>query len=429
MKAIKAGSLIDGKGGQPIKNGVILLGDDGRITNVGEAAKVAIPSGSEVIEATGKTVIPGLFDAHCHMLMISQSLEKRLFVPNSLEVLKCAEILKRTLHAGITTLRDACGPNDVGFREAVEMGLVEGPRLVMAGAIAQTGGHLDGYYPRDIELPFSEGFTIGPEFADGVPAVQLAARRLLRKRFDFIKVCTSGGITSPSDMPDYTEWTMDELKAIVYEASARGKAVMAHAEGNQGIKNAILAGVWSVEHGSMLDDEAINMFLERGTYLVPTLTAIDALANQPEKFGLTQFARSKVEVVARKHFESFRKAAAAGVKMAAGTDNIEDWMHGKNARELELMVRHGYTPMQAIVAATKISSEACRVNTKVGTLEPGKQADLLVIDGNPLENIAILQDQSKLLLIMKDGKSFVDRIKLQPIPPNTPNEEYSLLRS
>jgi imidazolonepropionase-like amidohydrolase len=406
VKVIKAGSLIDGKGGHPIKNGVVLVGDDGKIINVGEAAKVAIPSGSEVIEATGKTIIPGLFDAHCH-LMISQSLEKRLFVPNSLEVLKDAEILKRTLHAGITTFREACGPNDVGLREAVEMGLIEGPRLIMAGAIAQTGGHLDGYYPCDIELPFSEGFA---EFADGVPAVQLAARRILRKQFDFIKVCTSGGITSPSDFPEYTEWTMDELKAIVYEASARGKAVMAHAEGNQGIKNAILAGVWSVEHGSMLDEEAIRMFLERGTYLVPTLTAIDALANQPEKFGLSEFARSKVEVVARKHFESFRKAAAAGVKMATGTDNIEDWMHGKNARELELMVRYGYTPMQAIVAATKISSEACRVNTKVGTLEPGKQADLLLVDGNPLEDIAILQDQSKLLLIMKDGKSFVNRM-------------------
>jgi len=407
---IKAGLLIDGKGGQPIKNGVILVGNDGKIASVGDAAEVAVPSGSEVIEATGKTVLPGIFDAHCHMLMISQSLEKRLFVPNSLEVLKCAEILKRTLHAGITTLRDACGPNDVGFRQAVEMGITEGPRLVMAGAIAQTGGHLDGYYPRDIELPFSEGFTVSPEFADGVPAVQLAARRILRKGFDFIKVCTTGGITSPSDLPEYTEWTMEELKTIVYEASARGKAVMAHAEGNRGIKNAILAGVWSVEHGSMLDDEAIRMLIERGTYLVPTLTAIDALANQADKFGLSQFARSKVEVVARNHFESFRKAAAAGVKMAAGTDNIEDWMHGKNARELELMVRYGYTPMQAIVAATKISSEACRVNAKVGTLEPGKLADLLVVDGNPLEDITILQDQSKLLLIMKDGKNYVRKL-------------------
>lgn len=194
----------------------------------------------------------------------------------------------------------------------------------MAGAIAQTGGHLDGYYPRDIELPFSEGFTVGPKFADGVPAVQLAARRVLRKGFDFIKVCTSGGITSPSDLPEYTEWTMDELKAIVYEASARGKAVMAHAEGTQGIKNALLAGVWSVEHGSILDDEAIRMFVDKGAYLVPTLTAMDALANQPDKFGLSQFARSKVAIIARNRFTSFRRAAAAGVKMAAGTDNIED---------------------------------------------------------------------------------------------------------
>jgi imidazolonepropionase-like amidohydrolase len=410
MIAIKGGLLIDGKGGEPTRNGVVLIGNDGRIEKIAEASKVVIPAGSDIVEAPDKTILPGLFDAHCHILMVSQSLERRLFVPNSLEVLKCAEILKRTLYAGITTLRDACGLNDVGFRQAVEMGVIEGPRLIMAGAIAQTGGHLDGYYPRDIELPFSEGFTVGPEFADGVPAVQSAARRVLRRGFDFIKVCTSGGITSPSDLPEYTEWTMDELKAIVYEASARGKAVMAHAEGTQGIKNALLAGVWSVEHGSMLDDEAIRMFVDKGTYLVPTLTAIDALANQPDKFGLSQFARSKVEIIVRNHFASFRKAAAAGVKMAAGTDNIEDWMHGKNAHELSLMVQHGYTPMQAIVAATKISSETCRINDKVGTLEPGKFADLLVVDGNPLDNIAILEDESKLLLVMKQGKSYVRKL-------------------
>lgn len=408
MKAIKAGLLIDGNGGEPIKNGVVLV-EDGKISKIGSASKVPVPNGADLLDASARTVIPGLFDAHCHMLMISQSLEKRLWVPPSLEVLKCAEILKRTLRAGITTLRDACGPNDVGFRQAVEMGIIEGPRLVMSGAIAQTGGHLDGYYPRDIELPFSEGFAVGPEFADGVPAVQGAARRILRKGFDFIKVCTTGGVTSPSDSPEYTEWTMDELRAIVYEASARGKAVMAHASGTKGIKNAIQAGIWSIEHGSMMDDEGLRMLVEHGTYFVPTLTILDDLMQQPDKFGLSDFAQSKVQVVGKTHFDNFRKAAAAGAKIATGTDNIEDWEHGKNARELELMVRHGMTPMQAIVAATKTSSEACRVNNKVGTLEIGKQADLLVVDGNPLEDISILQDQSRLLLIMKDGKSYVDK--------------------
>jgi len=407
--AIKTGLLIDGNGGEPTKNGVILL-DDKKITKVGPASKVAIPSQAELFDVADKTVMPGLFDSHCHMLMISQSLEKRLFVPPSLEVLKCAEILKRTLYAGITTLRDAGGPNDVGFRQASEMGIIEAPRLVMAGAIAQTGGHLDGYYPRDIELPFSEGFAVGPEFADGVPAVQSAARRILRKGFDFVKVCTSGGVTSPADRPEYTEWTLEELKAIVYEAKARGKAVMAHASGTQGIKNAILAGIWSVEHGSILDDECIGMMVERGTYFVPTLTVVDALVNQPDRFGLSDFARSKVETVARTHSDSFRKAAAAGVRIAAGTDNIEDWMHGKNAHELELMVRYGFTPMQAIVSATKISAEACRVNDRTGTLEPGKMADLLIVDGNPLEDITVLQDQSRLKLVMKEGKSYVKKL-------------------
>ena len=407
--AVQAGLLIDGTGEKPIKNAVVLV-EDGKITKVGPISNTAIPSQAQVLDATGKTVMPGLFDSHCHILMSTVSIEKRLFTTKTLEILKATQILKRTLYAGITTLRDACGPDDVGFREAVEMNIIEGPRLVLAGAIAQTGGHMDGYYPRDIELPFSEGFHVGPEWADGVPAAQAAARRILRKRFDFVKVCTSGGITSPADLPDYTEWTLDELKAIVYEAKARGKAVMAHAEGTQGIKNAIHAGVWSVEHGSMLDDEGIRMLVETGTYLVPTLTAIDDLAREPRKFGLSDFAISKIDTVSRVHFDSFRKAAAAGVKIAAGTDNIEDFQQGRNARELGLMVRHGLTPMQAIVAATKTSAEACRVSDRVGTLVPGKLADMLVVDGNPLDDITILQDQSKLLLVMKQGKTYVNKL-------------------
>jgi len=245
---------------------------------------------------------------------------------------------------------------------------------------------------------------------DGVPEVQKAARRVLRQGFDFIKVCATGGVASPADSPEYTEWTLEELEAMVYEASARGKAVMAHAEGTQGIKNAIRAGVWSVEHGSMLDDEAIQLFLDTGTYLVPTLFVVEEVSERGEEMGLTPVSLAKVEKIKHTHAASFRRAAEAGVKIAVGTDAIDDEMHGKNARELEFMVRYGFTPMQAIVAATKISAEACRVDNRVGTLEPGKLADLLVVDGNPLDDISILQDQSRLMLVMKEGQSYVDRL-------------------
>jgi len=350
--------------------------------------------------------MPGMFDCHCHISLMTLSIEKRLFTRKTVEIFQTAEIMKRTLHAGFTTIREPGILNDVGFREAVEMGLIEGPRLVLAGGIGQTGGHFDEYYPRDFELPL---FDI--EICDGVPEVQKTARKVLRKGFDFIKVCVTGGVASPADAPEYTEWTLEELKAMVHEASARGKAVMAHAEGTQGIKNAIRAGIWSVEHGSMLDDEAIQMFLDTGTYLVPTVNAFEMLPEDGEAMGLTPVSLAKAEKIRDLHIRSFERAAEAGIKIAVGTDAIDDRMHGRNARELETMVRHGFTPMQAIVAATKTSAEACRVDGILGTLEPGKLASLLVVDGNPLEDISILQDRARLLMVMKEGSICVNRLE------------------
>jgi imidazolonepropionase-like amidohydrolase len=312
--------------------------------------------------------------------------------------------MKRTLRAGFTTIRDAGTLEDVGYRMAVEQGLIEGPRLVIAGGIGQTGGHMDQYYPN--------GVAMNQEvLADGVPDVQRAVRRILRKGPDFIKVCSTGGILSPADAPEHTEWTLEELKAIVYEARARGKAVMSHSLGTQGIKNAILAGVWSVEHGSMLDDEAVQMLLDHGTYLVPTLTVFEEIVRRGKEIGLTEVSMAKIERVRSVQEASFRKAVAAGVKIAVGTDSYDDGAHGRNARELDHMVRYGYSPMQAIVAATRMGAEVCRIADKTGTLEAGKLADLLVVDGDPLVDINVLQDPARLLIVMKDGQRFVDRLR------------------
>ena len=403
-KAFVGGTLIDGTGQEPLPAAVVVIAES-VIHEVGRKGQVEIPADCEIIDISGKTIMPGMFDCHCHVSLTTLSIEKRLFTPKTVEIFQTAEIMKRTLHAGFTTIREPGVLNDVGFRQAVEMGLIEGPRLVLAGGIGQTGGHFDEYYPRDVELPF-----FGVKMCDGVPDVQKAARQVLRQGFDFIKVCATGGVASPADSPEYTEWTMEELKAVVYEASARGKAVMAHAEGTQGIKNAIRAGVWTVEHGSMLDDEAIQLFLGTGTYLVPTLLVMEELVERGEEMGLTPVSLAKIEKIRNTHSASFRRAAEAGVKIAVGTDAVDDKMHGKNARELEYMVHYGFTPMQAIVAATKTSAEACRVDNKVGTLEPGKLADLLIVDGNPLDEITILQDQSRLMLVMKEGQSYVDRL-------------------
>jgi imidazolonepropionase-like amidohydrolase len=395
--AYVGGMLIDGTGRDPLPEAVVLI-NGSTIRDVGRKGQVGIPGDFRIVDVSGKAIMPGMFDCHCHPQQITKSIEKRLFTPKTVGTFQTAEMMKRTLHAGFTTIREGGLLNDIGFRQAVEMGLIEGPRLVLAGGIGQTGGHFDHYYPRDVQLPFYDGI----EICDGVLEVQ--------KGFDFIKICTTGGVASPADSPEYSEWTLEELQAMVYEASARGKAVMAHAEGTQGIKNAIRAGVWSVEHGSMLDDEAIQMFLDTGTYLVPTLFVVQEVSERGEKMGLPPVSLAKIEKINRVHQESFRRAAEAGVKIAVGTDSIDDEMHGKNAHELELMVRYGFTPMQAIVAATKVSSEVCRVADKVGTLEAGKLADVLIVDGNPLDDIALLQDQLRLLSIMKEGKIYVDRL-------------------
>jgi imidazolonepropionase-like amidohydrolase len=313
--------------------------------------------------------------------------------------------MKRVLHSGFTTIRVPGTKVDAGFRMASEQGLIEAPRLVVAGRLGQTGGHFDDYYPSGVELPFLDA-----EMCDGVPEVQKAARRVLRQGYDFIKICATGGVASPADSPEYTEWTMEELKAIVYEAGARGKAVMAHAEGKQGIKNALRAGVWSVEHGSMLDEESIDLFLKTGIYLVPTLFIVEDILARGKEIGLSDVALKKIDIIKDVHAKSFEMAVKAGIKIGAGTDMIDAGSYGRNAEELAMMVRHGMAPMQAIVAATKTSAEVCRIDHITGTLVPGKAADLLVVDGDPLEDISILTDVRRIQVVTKAGKVHVDRL-------------------
>ncbi len=247
---------------------------------------------------------------------------------------------------------------------------------------------------------------------DGVDEVRKATRQLLRAGADQIKVHTSGGVMSPNDEPGATGFSPEEIATIVYEARAAGKTVMAHAQAAQGIRNAVLGGIASIEHGIYLEDDVIEEMKRRGTYLVATLVAPIWVIRRAEKdpSSVPPYALRKAHEVKAAHFDSFRRAVEAGVPIAMGTDTGVG-PHGTNAEELALMVEGGLTPMQAIVATTKTAAECSRIGGQVGTLEPGKLADLLVVDGDPLADIAVLQNRERLALIMKDGQIHKDLLR------------------
>jgi imidazolonepropionase-like amidohydrolase len=402
--ALRGGLLIDGNGGAPIPNSILLL-QENMIKAVGKLGEIKIPEGSQILDISDKTLMPGMIDCHCHFSETSQDFQVNLFTHKTVRTFQAAAMLKRILHAGFTTVREAGILNDIGLKVAEQKGLFESPRIIMAGGIGQVGGHFDEYYPSGEHFSFSNVEMC----AGGDEAMRASARKVLREGYDFVKVCATGGVVSPADEPDFTEWSPEELEVVVYEAQARNKAVMAHCVGAKGTKNAIRAGIWSIEHGVMLDDEAVRLMVEKGTYLVPTLFIIHEITEHGQEMGLTPVSLAKAQDMKARHIASFQMALAAGVKIATGTDGIVDAQHGKNARELELMVNYGMTPLQAITAATKTSAQTCRIDSKVGTLEPGKEADLLVIDGNPLEDIKILQDSTRLLMVMKAGTAYIDK--------------------
>ena len=395
--ALVGARLIDGNGGEPLEDAVVLI-DGAHISAAGRRDEIQLSPECRVEDVSGKTIMPGIMDCHCHFICSSMSLQNSLFTRPTVSTFQAARNLKQALYAGVTTARDA-GGLDAGYREAIALGLIEGPRLLVAGRVVQVGGHFDWFMPNGMEFDFGSEYTP----VSGVAEVQRETRKRLRESYDLIKICATGGVTSPADSPDDTVWTLDELRAIVQEARARGKVVMAHAIGNTGIKNAVTAGVWSVEHGRMLDDEAIEMMVRQGIYLVPTLSVVADIVERGEEIGLNPAALDKSKAYRDLSFESFTRAYEAGVKIGAGTDAMDEQAHGRNARELAVLVELGMSPMEAIVAATRTSAEVCRLESQVGTLEAGKYADLLLVDGDPLDDISILQQSERLLWVMKEG--------------------------
>lgn len=397
--AIRAGTLIDGSGGDPRRNVVILVSDEGVITGVASD----VPRGATVIDAGELTVLPGLIDCHVHLASNAESIQQRLLEPLSLNVARTLVNARTTLEAGFTTVRDA-GGTPKGVKLAVEQGLFPGPRMRIAvGALSQTGGHGDSLMPSGIRLRVDD-----PEHpitvVDGADNVRRATRELLRAGADQIKTMTSGGVLSANDEPTATGFSPEEIAAIVYEAHAAGKTVMSHAQATQGIRNAVLGGIESIEHGIYLDEETALEMKKRGTFLVATLIAplwvLRRAAKDPA--SIPPYAKRKAEEVVEVHQRAFRMAVELGVPIAMGTDTGVG-PHGTNAEEIALMVEHGMTPMQAIVASTKTAAECARVAHLVGTVEPGKRADLIGVRGDPLSDIALFKDPRRIELVVKDG--------------------------
>ena len=375
----RGGRVFDGTGSSLAEADVVV--EAGRIVEVGPGL-----DGDEAVDASGCALLPGLFDCHVHVMISSVGLLQNLQEPFSYQFYAAARNLERTLDRGITTVRDAGGA-DLGVKQAVDDGLISGPRMRIAvSVLSQTGGHGDGWHASGQEthliLPHP-GLPAG--IVDGPEEMRRKVREVRRAGADVIKICTSGGVLSPRDDPRHAHFDLDELRACVAEARAGGIEVMAHAQGTEGIKNAVRAGIRSIEHGVYLDDEAISMMLEAGTWLVPTLVApqgvIEAAAagaSLPE--ATLRKARDTVEA----HRDSFKRAVAAGVRIAMGTDSAVT-PHGQNLRELALMAEGGMKPEEVLVATTSSAAELLGVDGELGTIEPGKRADLVLVDGDPLD--------------------------------------------
>lgn len=403
VKAIVASSIIEGTGSKPIRDGVIIVNGD-KIIDVGPIEDVQIPSSANRIDLGKRTIMPGMIDVHVHIRGIrSYSASEGIVIPHDLKVLRAAEDCFTLLKAGFTTVRDCGSRIALSLKRAINANVIPGPRIFAAGRpISQTGGHTDIHY-----LPREEVLKNGILLCDGPDDCRRAAREALRDGADFLKISTTGGIGSEKDNPWEPQFTIDEIKAITYEAHNLGKRVATHAQGAQGVKNAIIGGVNSIEHGYFLDDECIELMLKNDVYYVPTFALVEVYkksVNNPYDMPPWRLRKQKMCIDAMP--KSLMKAYEAGVTIATGPDYFGAPLrrHGDNADELIAMVKYGMKPMDVLVAATKNGAECIGIEEEIGTLTRGKKADIIALDGNPLDNIESVKSVS---FVMKEGSIFL----------------------
>jgi imidazolonepropionase-like amidohydrolase len=391
---IKAARMIDGKSDRPISPAAVLIEKD-RIIRVG--ASVEAPAGARVIDLGPATLLPGLIDAHDHLTGVPEdSGYKALGVSLPREALHGAANAVKTLRAGFTSVRNvgASGYSDVALREAIEEGSLEGPRLLASGpALGITGGHCDNNL-----LP-SEFRHKDAGVADGPWEARAKVREVIKYGADVIKICASGGVLSKGDEPGTPQYTPEEMSALVEEAHRLGRKVAAHAHGTQSIKEAIRAGVDSIEHASLIDEEGIRLARERGVFLVMDIYNDDFILQEGEKVGMLPESIEKEKKIGQLQRDNFAKAFRGGARIAFGTDGGV-YPHGDNAKQFAYMVKYGMKPAQAIRAATLDAAELFGWKDRVGSLEPGKLADLIAVGGDPLADVRALE---RVGFVMKGG--------------------------
>jgi imidazolonepropionase-like amidohydrolase len=393
--AVRAGRLIDGRGGAPVANAVILIEGD-RITAVG--TDLPIPAGAEIVDLSAKTVLPGLIDCHTHITQQSGDYYEDLFRRSPIDLAVVAHVYaRRTLEAGFTTIRDVGSSEfiDVALRNAIDRGEVVGPRMQVATlAVGSTGGHndLSGFSPY-LHFDHFKGIADGPE------EIRKLVRFEVKNGADLIKVMATAGVLSEEASVGAPQYSQEEMNAVVSEASMWGKKVAAHAHGTEGIKRAARAGVASIEHGGLIDEEGVRLLKEKGIYLVPDIYTDEYILAEAGNLGLPPKMIEKEKELRKHQLANWKRAIAAGVKLAFGTD-AGVYPHGQNARQFHSLLDLGLTPAQVIQMATANAADLLGWSDRVGSVAPGRYADLIAVDGDPLRDVTELE---RVRFVMKGG--------------------------
>jgi imidazolonepropionase-like amidohydrolase len=397
--------LIDCTGAEPIEGAAVVVEDD-RIKDVLPKGHVgAVPGPVTTIDCRGATLMPGLTDAHVHICAVTENItDQHRFYPPSYIAARAMKRAEECLMQGFTTVRDAGGA-DYGFRMALEEGHFIGPRLLVSGRyISQTGGHGDKRRRSEWTDPIDCCVGMIGFIADGPDEVRRAARENIRRDVNQIKIMASGGAMSPSDELDTTQFTVAEMRAAVEEAEAVGTYVLSHAYSDSAVRRAIEAGVRSIEHGNLIREGAAKAIKDAGAFLVPTMVTYEAIYREGKRYGIGDHQVAKIDLARQQSVQGLEHAYRAGCKIGSGSDLLGD-MATQRAVEFELKAQV-MKPMEVLLSATAVNADLFRMADKIGTVERGKFADLLVVQGNPLRNLRVFQAQDNLRVIMKGGRLY-----------------------